>query len=505
MEQNDETVHVILVHGTFAPDAAWTQATSPLCVCIAKALEGRAVRFEQLSWSGANRHADRIEAGNALAAKAIDLIRAYPGNCFLVGHSHGGTVITQALNRSLELSAAISGAVFLATPFIQVHKKDYASKLISWVYALCMALMLAAIVAFTFATMIAFSLPLFLVPLMWPAMIVCSTCVLPSLWRVETWKDFRDRLSHNLSLTLAWAIVTLVYSGLEDSSVGKGWVPALLVLAQFTLASACASLIVFLRRALGKVAAEPTGRPVRLESAIARAEADFATIKIRSDRALFIRGNSDEANAGLVWLQVYFRILGLLVSLPLRSVEILWDSSQWHSIWRRMTMRTQRLIKVLLALAFGPFALISVLFTCALIWTFGFLAIGAKDDPIHLIDRLSASFHAIPWLYYSLKPATLAVAALEWSLPLFALCGLLGALGLSILGRAYGSWFIWTSPFLTVSVEPVPPGEWKLIQVDQSSSATTWDPLSPGELAHSIYQSPVAQDAVAVWIRSRCG
>lgn len=103
--QSDELV--ILVHGTFAGDknqhdegTRWWQRGSATWEALAAMLpEGAALPGEEIGlfhWSGANAQSERLEGSAELLALLLELEeqgRSY----HLVGHSHGGSVIWEAL------------------------------------------------------------------------------------------------------------------------------------------------------------------------------------------------------------------------------------------------------------------------------------------------------------------------------------------------------------------------------------------------------------------------
>ena len=120
-------VHVWLVHGTFEPDAPWTDPErSPLCQSVHQALS-TAPTFHRLRWSGRNRHADRVAAGDDLRHRILTMRGDNPDAVLaVVGHSHGGAVIAQALRAHPELGQALDAVVFLSTPFIHVVPRLHA-------------------------------------------------------------------------------------------------------------------------------------------------------------------------------------------------------------------------------------------------------------------------------------------------------------------------------------------------------------------------------------------
>ena len=119
MKSNQEIV-VHLVHGTFDPrklgEPHWSDPDGMLAngikARLPKDLRGR-VNFVPFDWSGKNSFEERKSATVALTAilnRPDDRLR------FFVGHSHGGTVIADALVAAVNPNVA--GVMTLATPFV---------------------------------------------------------------------------------------------------------------------------------------------------------------------------------------------------------------------------------------------------------------------------------------------------------------------------------------------------------------------------------------------------
>lgn len=114
---------ITLVHGTFAASASWVKEDSKLCQSIKHALDA-SIRFERFIWSGHNSHAARLTAGEALGRQLVQHREAYPqSRHFVIAHSHGGMVTLYAL-KNPNLQNAISGIIFLGTPFIKTSAFD---------------------------------------------------------------------------------------------------------------------------------------------------------------------------------------------------------------------------------------------------------------------------------------------------------------------------------------------------------------------------------------------
>ena len=137
---------VILVHGTYQPDAPWTLPASRLSTALRGALASTAIyRFR---WDGRNSHQARLDAGAALGLALTDLVERPSGRprIHVVTHSHGGNVLMYALARSHP--QVVDSVVCLATPFLYV--RGAGSRLSGWArafVALLAPLGLLAIVA----------------------------------------------------------------------------------------------------------------------------------------------------------------------------------------------------------------------------------------------------------------------------------------------------------------------------------------------------------------------
>ena len=88
---------IVLVHGTWAPGASWTQPGSIFREEIeAKLVAAGATSVEfvdDFRWSGANSHEARREGAARLNRKLHKVMRLNPSSAiFVVAHSHGGNV-----------------------------------------------------------------------------------------------------------------------------------------------------------------------------------------------------------------------------------------------------------------------------------------------------------------------------------------------------------------------------------------------------------------------------
>lgn len=120
---------VVLVHGTFAPEAAWTQPGSRLRKMLSEQLGENLVHIEVFNWPGLfkkfnNSHFARLKAGMRLSKRLKQLQKEYTNaKIFIIGHSHGGNVALYAL-RDYGLRESIGGVVTFSTPFIECAERN---------------------------------------------------------------------------------------------------------------------------------------------------------------------------------------------------------------------------------------------------------------------------------------------------------------------------------------------------------------------------------------------
>lgn len=85
---------VILVHGTFATSEPWARPGGAFYDCLETEARRHNHHLIPFTWNGGNLHKDRIQGAEALAK----VLLSYPMHekKFVIGHSHGGTVIILA-------------------------------------------------------------------------------------------------------------------------------------------------------------------------------------------------------------------------------------------------------------------------------------------------------------------------------------------------------------------------------------------------------------------------
>ena len=137
---------VVLVHGTFAPDAPWTRLDAPLPKSLCQRVAD--VDIEAFQWSGRNTFEARIEAGEMIAGLLRSVSPDVP--VALISHSHGGSAVCYAAKRHPEAFRNVRAVVCLATPFFGFSvRPGYQALLFGIVAALSFVLFQIALAALT--------------------------------------------------------------------------------------------------------------------------------------------------------------------------------------------------------------------------------------------------------------------------------------------------------------------------------------------------------------------
>lgn len=150
-------VRIILMHGTIlfpwmrTSVRRWTRPGSAIRDALQRQFGDRCL-IETFDWSGRNSFNARLSAAKELEAR---LTGGDPGvRNFLVCHSHAGNACLLAC-RSDRVRATVAGIVTMATPFLLVRQRPFATKasaaaksVVLWTYGV-------AAIVFTFAVLIA--------------------------------------------------------------------------------------------------------------------------------------------------------------------------------------------------------------------------------------------------------------------------------------------------------------------------------------------------------------
>lgn len=113
---------VTLIHGTFCPNAPWTQLDSEFSNWLREHLAGVIVR--RFQWTGKNHPRGRTLAALELLLDLEKVADLFPGHeHYLVAHSHGGSVALECL-KYVESKPYLAGLVCLNTPLLTYGIRD---------------------------------------------------------------------------------------------------------------------------------------------------------------------------------------------------------------------------------------------------------------------------------------------------------------------------------------------------------------------------------------------
>lgn len=111
------TTHLfILVHGTFAANAAWVKESSDLCRALTQTFPNAQLRT--FRWSGRNTHSARLTAADDLGRMILSATSEYPeAKVHVIAHSHGGNIAFYACRNSA-VAKCVTSIACISTPFI---------------------------------------------------------------------------------------------------------------------------------------------------------------------------------------------------------------------------------------------------------------------------------------------------------------------------------------------------------------------------------------------------
>lgn len=126
MDEGKTKYCVTLVHGTFAPNARWTQEGSVLRRTLEAALGGEGkVEFVSLKWGGENSQAGRLAGSEKLSEKLLQNYHQHPDAAhFIIAHSHGGNIALMSC-AAAPVAKTVKGLICLATPFLKYVPRRY--------------------------------------------------------------------------------------------------------------------------------------------------------------------------------------------------------------------------------------------------------------------------------------------------------------------------------------------------------------------------------------------
>jgi hypothetical protein len=127
---HEAPIVLLLVHGTFAPDASWTRGDSALIARLTSTFPTHRMIVDTFTWRGVastrynNTHAHRHAAATALAKRLQQIRTAHPlAKIVVVAHSHGGNVSLYAA-RKCAPETTLDGVVCMGTPFIEIAPRN---------------------------------------------------------------------------------------------------------------------------------------------------------------------------------------------------------------------------------------------------------------------------------------------------------------------------------------------------------------------------------------------
>ena len=449
-------LHVVLVHGTYARGVQWTRATeSALCARIRQAF-GTDVSFEAFEWSATNSHSARLKAGEALAAHLQHLIAHRGGRgLFVIGHSHGGTVIANALRHDARVARALDGSIFLSTPFIQLRTRPLSGAIYE---------------SFRFGTAVAIA-----------AAIVFSSQQL-SDWSWPGWAVLLGTTAVFLGLVMALGAMV-------------GWVEGPGIKVGESKST--------------EPAPEPEGKS-RLALEIRRLRNEFAVRNLDRRRCLFIRANADEASAVLATAQALSRLLGVTAEFIARVVQVFVPGQRdnftpSHPAVRWLQVAANDIITIIAFL----FLALPFLFAAAAFVIWAVIAIVGLLN-IDLVDWLRATWpRASDWFLALIgnraeQVWNVVLYYARWIFGIFAVAVAGLAAVIVVFNRAFGHWFALTALSVEVSVESAPPGRWTVVQLGPAEQENADQGPGVFSLAHSTsYEDPRALRVMVAWIKQR--
>ena len=433
---------VLLIHGTFAEGAAWTQPEKSKLCAFLKSQFGSDIEFERLDWEGSNRHKARVKASQKLLTAyrpGGPFVHRLDQPHFVIAHSHGGNALAYALREESKFSEALSGVAFLSTPFIQARERRRAR----WVLTL----------------------------LPW-AVAYFSACVVVVL-----------------------CVIGYEMLGLSEVTDLAAWTVVAAVLVVFVLALFLVS---------EKIGDPATGLPKGVEPSVRQAvsEVDLGALACRglNSKTLIVRANADEASSVLGAAHILSRLIG---EIPARIASL--PRAVANTIAKRfgaLALAVNQGAERWLGFVFVAFSGAFLLALCLPIveWVTGPGYLQTNFPRISLVRDIAVSF-LFDGLFMGAIWFLLIVAVVSTVLALIGI-----PLIVLVFKLAFGRWYLLSALFLEVSVETTPPGEWRVNQLDLANTQNSENLAESFTLAHSMsYDDPRAHQIIADWIRVSLG
>jgi len=511
---------IFLVHGTLAKNAPWTQPGSALRTQLEAIDASGHISIEPSGWSGSNFHSHRIRAASELFSK-LEAARISDPNrrLIVVGHSHGGTIISLMLSRYPAAASYLTGAVFLSTPFLVASRRPHTDGLIGLSeYALpLLDVIICTAIAFGFFALLTLTGEYFdwFAPVFWVYWLITlyatagklTNTRLPDIG-LKLW--FANLLGWHFGTLLVVLTSATVYNLIKHASQS----PSLAFLAGAVSFVATAIATWSLMRRMNLL--RPTvGDVSHITTSIARLLDDFKQSSLPPQKALVVRFTSDEASLLLSLAQATVKALDFFV-----KALVAFFTTFSFDFWRA-TRRRLGLVNRIAWLA--VLAVFLILFTHTFLGFFSaflgllFAAIGSlldavinlkvpdtwnfsKSLPVVLFDWLE------PYLVWSVDFASrgrYTTNPLLWAIAIIV--AILTSTSL-ILSLPFGATSFWGSLYVNFSVESAPVGDCQVVTFAPVFERTNFWTETP--LFHSLAYSDsrsitVIRDKIAAWINPR--
>lgn len=511
---------IFMIHGTFAPNAPWTQPGSLLRTSIELATLPSSVRFEQFCWSGSNFHSHRLRAASALFERLEAACATDPeAKLIVIGHSHGGTVISLMLSRHPEIASLLSGVVFLSTPFIVASRRPHTARLESLSEHIMPMLAGAAYMALSLLMFFLLSslgktleVANWAKPAVmwyWPfAFYLTISKVTNSRLPEVTRRDwFQNLLALNACILITLTLPALLYGWIKSASVSET-----IALPITGVALASAAFVSYHVATHLNLLRTTVSDESHISTSISQLLADFQQSSVPRNKALVVRFTSDEASLILSVAQAAVKAIDIITK-ALTAILSVFSRDYWRAIRRPLGAVGRFVWFAALAVALALFAR-SLL--GGLLAFLGFASAGidslldatlnlkipdrfdlANSLPIRLLDWLE------PHLWWSINFSDRSYTSDPFKVGSALIVTSLASASL-LLALPFGAISFWGSLFVEFSVESAPAGDCQLVTF--SPSHTHSDFWNTWQLAHSQAYSDaraieVVAQAVALWHR----
>lgn len=499
-------IDVILVHGTWASGAPWSNTQdSTIRTTLKNAFPASVLHFHPVDWNGDNKHSARVELGNTIASKIEVINSDSDAPCFVVGHSHGGTGMQQAMRQNPTASQKVCGWIFLATPFIQAKLVERKSSL-------------PFLIGSAFAVLAYYGTGFFLFGATEFLGLKDGADWLIGIWLSLTYfivystlhegpkQGWWAWLVKNCGLILAILSTSVVAGWMLDFTKHLDWMPVLKYSLLILAALVCC--IYFGLQVSSRKWSDDFSGKAKVDLLSRRLVAELDTSFMAGNNCLFVRSNRDEAAAGLAGVYLLNRLIRMLIDGIHLFVAAFWDQLDFtklrHPIktWRKAST-LGRVNGVLILSALAPFLVGSVaFFAFILTWVVG-ISFGADDSWIKP-DFLNPLIEFLPGFDLSGQFVELLGKILYGLLLLSVVVALIGGLVLTFASRSFGLWMPFISLFVEMSIEPVPPGKWLVVQRADLALSKDGEVPDMFAIAHSmVYDDEGAIMEVASWMSDR--